>query len=152
MARTLAGNLTGKAAQMEAADLRERIEHDAWMREKSKHLTSAQFMDVCGELLEIMGEVEYQAWCDITPAKGFADYAATKLVALKSLAPDPAPLTPAAEYQPRKLCRPLRDRNPTAQEIALDENGNLRPYSSFPRTSGAIADDHEIHSYTVDGE
>ena len=54
----------------------------------------------------------------------------------------PAPLTPAAEYQPRQ----------TAQEIALDENGNLRPYSSFPRTSGAIADDHEIHSYTVDGE
>ena len=40
----------------------------------------------------------------------------------------------------------------TARQIALDENGNLRPYSSFPRTSGAIADDHEIHSYTVDGE
>jgi len=39
-----------------------------------------------------------------------------------------------------------------ARAIALDENGNLRQYSSFPRHRSNIADDHEIHSYTADGE
>ena len=42
-------------------------------------------------------------------------------------------------------------RRKTAREIALDEKGNLRPYSSFTNRRGVIADDHEVHSYTADG-
>lgn len=35
----------------------------------------------------------------------------------------------------------------------LDKNGNILPYSSFKKeVSGGSWDDHEIHSYTVDGE
>ena len=85
MSRTLAGNLIGKAAISELADLRERIQHDAEQREKAKHLTFAQFDDVCWALSDIMGMDEYLEWVDAQPAKGFSDRAAEMLVALKSL-------------------------------------------------------------------
>jgi hypothetical protein len=86
MSRSINGNLLGKAASSEMSDLRERIQHDAEQREKAKHLTHDQFIDVCLELMDIMGLKEYYAWVDATPEKGFSDRAAEKLVALKSLA------------------------------------------------------------------
>ena len=88
MSRTLAGNLTGRAARDEMADLRERIQHDAEQREKGKHLTFSQFDDVCWALADIMGLDEYLEWVDAQPSKGFEDLAAEMLVAFHSLAWD----------------------------------------------------------------
>lgn len=100
MSRTLNGNLTGKAARDEMADLRERIQHDAEQREKAKHLTHDQFMDVCWALSDIMGMDEYLEWVDAQPEKGFNDRAAEMLVALHSLAFDePHPVEEATEIE-----------------------------------------------------
>jgi hypothetical protein len=52
-------------------------------------------------------------------------------------------------HEARQMAHTLTDRNPTAAEIALD-NGKLRPYVSNLRH--AVADNHEFHSYTWDGE
>ena len=85
MSRTLLGNLTGKAARDDAADMREFLAHDAEKREKVKHLTRGQVMDVCQELADIMEPGEYDRWWELTPAAHFGDSAAEKLIALKSL-------------------------------------------------------------------
>jgi len=82
MSRSINGNLLGKAARDEMSDLRERIQHDA----EAKHLTKSQMMDVCQELADIMDPGEYERWYTLTPAAHFSDDAATKLIALKSLA------------------------------------------------------------------
>jgi hypothetical protein len=58
-------------------------------------------------------------------------------------------LQASVRYEARQMAHTLTDRNPTAAEIALD-NGKLRPYVSNSRH--AVADNHEFHSYTWDGE
>lgn len=93
MARSLSGNLIGKAARDEAADLREMLRSNAEKCEKAKHLTRSQVMDVCQELADIM-EGKYERWWTLTPAMHFGDAAVAKLLALKSLVSDD-PRTPA---------------------------------------------------------
>jgi activator of 2-hydroxyglutaryl-CoA dehydratase len=62
-------------------------------------------------------------------------------------------VNPATNGSVRPLPRTTTERTANAADIALDENGNLRPYASYSQKSrGALVDNHEIHSYTWDGE
>ena len=59
-------------------------------------------------------------------------------------------LQAGVRYEARQMAHTLTDRNPTTAEIALD-NGKLRSYV-VSNSRHAIADNHEFHSYTWDGE
>lgn len=59
MSRSLSGSLLGKAAQTAARELREFL--------YSPQPKGRDYLDICDEILSIMGEDEYSKWIETTP-------------------------------------------------------------------------------------
>jgi hypothetical protein len=78
MSRTLNGNLTGKAAQIDAYD-RQQAQEEAAHQARAKHVN-----DVCQQIRNILTKKEYDAWWESTSVHGFGKQAEEKLAALKN--------------------------------------------------------------------
>lgn len=76
MARTINGNLTGKAAATERREAAENIEV-VRREERRQHV-----MSVCQQIADRLTAEEYSAWWLSTPDSGFSNAAETKLAAL----------------------------------------------------------------------
>lgn len=95
-------------------------------RQAAEILTDAEWLDYLDDGVDI------DAFCQTVQVAQFATDAAANL-----------------KEKHEKNCR--RRELKKMQSIALDENGNIRPYK-IGAVTGASWDDHQIHSYTVDGE
>jgi hypothetical protein len=80
MSRTLNGNLTGKAAQIDAYDKRQ-AQEEAARKARAQHVN-----DVCQQIRNILTKKEYDAWWESTSVHGFGKQAEEKLAALKKAA------------------------------------------------------------------
>jgi hypothetical protein len=78
MSRTLNGNLTGKAAQIDAYDRRQ-AQEEATHQARAKRVN-----DVCQQIRNILTKKEYDAWWESTSVHGFGKQAEEKLAALKN--------------------------------------------------------------------
>ena len=76
MSRTSYGNLTGRAAATQAAELRAELRDDEERRYKEAH---QHCNEVCSQIMQLVGEQGFAAWIETTPDTNTEFLAAAEL-------------------------------------------------------------------------
>jgi hypothetical protein len=128
-----------------------------YAQEVSRGKFDFDFQQATLDLQDLMGDA-FNDWWDSYPAtmsKGeFLPIMKAKIAALQA-EPHPADVARAMDYDTDAEAREIAAEveryvegqkfqpRSRAEAISLDENGQLRPYSSFPRTRGAVMSTHD---------